>query len=114
MTKDEYIEICKKYPEYLNMTGSGDCYIKGEVTMGLFQVTTVNYENGFVDSDKIIGKIWYKCYSPDKKTIQTKPDGCHYAYTKDDFEKYVQIFIENYKKCLVELKKQKIEKDFSK
>lgn len=112
MTKDEYISVCKKYSDYLNLTGSGDCYIKGAVTMGVFQVTTVTYEGCIVDSDKIIGKIWYQCYSPDKKYIETKPDCCHYADTKDDFEKYIQMFIENYKKAKVKLKKQEINKDF--
>lgn len=112
MTRDDYISVCKKYSDYLNLTGSGDCYIKGAITMGLFQVTTVTYEDCFVDSNKVIGKIWYMCYSPDKKTIQTKPDGCHYTDNKEDFEKYVQMFIENYKKAKVKLKKQEINKDF--
>jgi hypothetical protein len=112
MTKDEYISVCLKYSDYLNMTGCGDCYIKGSITMGLFQVTAVTWEDCIVDSNKIIGKIWYKCYSPDKKTIQTKPDDCHYADTKEDFEKYVQMFIENYKKAKVKFKKQEINKDF--
>ena len=112
MTKEEYISVCKKYSEYLNLTGSGDCYIKGAITMGLFQVTTVTYEDCIVDSDKIIGKIWYQCYSPDKKTIQTKPDRCYYTNNKENFEKYIQMFIENYKKAKVKLKKQEINKDF--
>jgi hypothetical protein len=111
MTREEYVEVCEKYSDYLNMTGSGDCYIKGAITMGEYHVTTTTYDN-IVDSNKVIGKIWYKCYSPDKKTIQTKPDGCHYADTKDDFEKYVQMFIENYKKAKVKLKKYEINKDF--
>lgn len=34
------------------------------------------------------------------------------AYTKEDFEKYIQMFIENYKKAKVKLKKQEINKDF--
>ena len=112
MTREEYISVCKKYSEYLNLTGSGDCYIKGAITMGLFQVTTVTYEDCIVDSDKIIGKIWYQCYSPDKKTIQTKPDRCYYTNNKENFEKYIQMFIENYKKAKVKLKKQEINKDF--
>ena len=112
MTKDEYISVCTKYSDYLNLTGSGDCYIKGAITMGLFQVTTVTYEGCIVDSNKIIGKIWYKCYSPDKKTIQTKPDDCYYTDTKEDFEKYIKMFIENYKKAKVNLKKYEINKDF--
>lgn len=113
MTREEYIEVCSKYSEYLNMTGSGDCYIKGAITMCEYQVTTVTYED-IVDSNKVIGKIWHKCYSPDKKTIQTEPKFCYYAHTKEAFETAIQEFIENYKKCLVELKKQNIEKDFSK
>lgn len=112
MTKDEYISVCSKYSDYLYMTGSGDCYIKGAITMGLFQVTTVTYEDCIVDSDKIIGKIWYQCYSPDKKTIQTKPKDCYYTDNKEDFEKYIQMFIENYKKAKVKLKKYEINKDF--
>ena len=112
MTKDEYISVCSKYSDYLNMTGRGTCYIKGAITMGEYQVTTITYEGCIVDSNKVIGKIWYNCYSPDKKTIQTKPDDCHCADTKEDFEKYVQRFIENYKKAKVKLKKQEINKDF--
>lgn len=113
MTRDEYEEVCKKYPDYLNMTGSGDCYIKGAITMGEYQVTTITYEGGIVDSNKVIGKIWYNCYSPDKKTIQTKPKFCYcYAHTKEDFEKYVQMFIESYKKVKVKLKQENIKKDF--
>lgn len=112
MTKDEYISVCSKYSDYLNMTGSGACYIKGAITMGEYQVTDIIYDDGIIDSDKIIGKIWYKCYSPDKKTILTKPDDCHYANTKEEFEKEIQEFIENYKKEKVKLKKYELEKDF--
>lgn len=112
MTKDEYISVCSKYSDYLNMTGSGTCYIKGSITMGEYQVTGVTYEDCFVDSNKVIGKIWYKCYSPDKKTIQTKPKICYYANTKEEFEKYIQMFVENYKKVKVKLKKYELEKDF--
>lgn len=112
MTKDEYISVCSKYSDYLNMTGSGTCYIKGSITMGEYQVIDVTYEDCFVDSNKVIGKIWYKCYSPDKKTIQTMPKICYYANTKEEFEKKIQEFIENYKKVKVKLKKYELEKDF--
>ena len=112
MTKDEYISVCEKYSDYLNLTGSGTCYIKGYITMGEYQVTDVTWKNGIVDSDKIIGKIWVKCHSPDKKTIQTKRVDCYYANTKEEFEKYIQMFIESYKKVKVKLKKYEISKDF--
>ena len=111
MTRDEYVEVCKKYSDYLNMTGGGDCYIKGAIMMGEYQVTTITYEE-IIDNNKVIGKIWYKCYSPDKKTIQTKPKSCYYAYTKEAFETTIQEFIKNYKKVKVKLKKYELEKDF--
>ena len=112
MTRDEYVEVCTKYSDYLNMTGSGDCYIKGAITMGEHQVTTITYEGGIVDSNKVIGKIWVMCHSPDKNTIQTKAKICYYANTKEEFEKKIQMFIESYKKAKVKLKKQEINKDF--
>ena len=112
MTKDEYISVCEKYSDYLNMTGSGDCYIKGAITMGEYQVTTVTYKDCIVDSNKVIGKIWVMCHSPDKKTIQTTAKICYYANTKEEFEKKIQMFIENYKKVKVKLKKYELEKDF--
>lgn len=112
MTKDEYISVCLKYSDYLNLTGSGTCYIKGSITMGEYQVTDVTYKYGIIDSNKVIGKIWYKCYSPDKKTIQTQDKICYYANTKEKFEKYIQMFVENYKKEKVKLKKYELEKDF--
>ena len=113
MTKDEYKAVCSKYSEYLHLTGSGACYIKGSITMGEYQVTDVTWD-GIVDNDNVIGKVWTKCYSPDKKTIQTKPISCYYTHTKEDFEFYIQKFIKNYKKCVIELKKKNIEKDFKK
>lgn len=112
MTKDEYISVCSKYSDYLNMTGSGACYIKGAITLGIFQVTDITYEDCIIDSDKIISKIWYKCHSPDKKTIQTKPKDCYYTDKKEDFEKYIQEFIKNYKKVKIKLKQENIKKDF--
>lgn len=111
MTREEYISVCSKYSDYLNMTGSDDCYIKSAIIMSEYQVTTITYEE-IVDNNKVIGKIWYKCYSPDKKTIQTKPKICYYANTKEEFEKKIQEFIKNYKKVKVKLKKYEIEKDF--
>ena len=112
MTRHEYAEVCKKYSDYLNMTGSGDCYIKGAITLGIYQVTTFTYKDGFVDNDKLIGKVWTKCYSPDKKTIQTNPKICYYANTKEEFETKIQEFIKNYKKAKVKLKQANMEKDF--
>lgn len=93
MTKDEYISVCSKYSDYLNMTGRGTCYIKGAITLGIFQVIDITYEDCIIDNNKIICKIWYKCYSPDKNTIQTKPKICYYANTKKEFEKKIQEFI---------------------
>ena len=112
MTREEYISVCSKYSDYLNMTGSGDCYIKGAITFGLYQVTAITYEYSIVDSNKVISKIWYKCYSPDKKTIQTKSKNVYYANTKEEFEKKIQEFIENYKKAKIKLKQENIKKDF--
>ena len=112
MTKDEYIRVCSKYSEYLNLKGRGKCYIKGAIPMCEYQVTSVTYDGCITDSDKIIGMVWAKCYSPDKKTIQTKPKICYYAHTKEEFEKHIQMFIENYKKEKVKLKKYELENDF--
>ena len=112
MTRDEYISVCSKYSDYLNMTGGGTCYIKGAITIGIFEVTDITYEDNYIDSDKVIGIVWYKCYSPDKKTIQTKPKNCYYANTKEEFEKKIQEFIENYKKVKVKLKQINLNKDF--
>jgi hypothetical protein len=83
MTRAEYEEVCKKFPDYLNLTGSGTCYIKGAATFGLYEVTDIIYE-GCVLDDKVIGKVWYKCYSPDKKTIQTRSKICYNANTKEE------------------------------
>lgn len=110
MTREEYISICSKYSDYLNMTGNGDCYIKGAITMGEYHVTTT-YDD-IVDSNNVIGKIWYKCHSPDNKTIQTKPMICYYTNNKEVFEKKIQEFIENYKKVKIKLKKYELKKDF--
>lgn len=110
MTREEYISVCSKYSDYLNLTGDGCCYIKGAITLLYYQVTGIVYKD-FTNDNKVICKIWYKCYSQDKKTIQTNSEFC-YAYTKEDFEKYIQIFIENYKKEKVKLKKYELEKDF--
>ena len=113
MTRDEYEEVCKKFPDYLNLTGSGSCYIKGAPTFGLYQVTDIAYEDRIVDFNKVIGKIWYKCYySTVQKNIQTVPRFCYYANTKEEFEKKIQEFIENYKKVQVEVKQINLNKDF--
>lgn len=113
MTRDEYISVCSKYSDYLNMTGSGACYIKGAITFGLYQVTDITYEDCIVDSDKIISKIWYKCcYSPVQKTIHTEARFCYYANTKEEFENKIQEFIRNYKKVQVEVKQINLNKDF--
>ena len=104
----------------LNLADNNACYIKGAMILGLYQVTDIIYDcyiidktiGKIVDKDKAIGKIWYKCYSSDNKTIQTDSKICYFAHTKEDFEKYIQIFIENYKKAKIKLKKTEIEKDF--
>lgn len=111
MTRAEYEEVCKKFPDYLNLTGSGTCYIKDAATFGLYEVTDIIYE-GCVLDDKVIGKVWYKCYSPDKKTIQTRSKICYNANTKEEFEKKIQEFIKNYKKVKVKLKQINLNKDF--
>jgi hypothetical protein len=113
MTRAEYEEVCKKFPDYLNLTGSGSCYIKGAITMGIFQVTDIAYEDRIVDFNNVIGKIWYKCYySTIQKNIQTKPRFCYYAKTKEEFEKKIQEFIENYKRVKVKVKQINLKKDF--
>lgn len=111
MTKDEYISVCLKYSDYLNLTGSGTCYIKGAITIGEYQVTDVTYEDCIIDSDKIIGKIWYMCYSTDKKTIQTQDKICYYANTKE-LENSLEKFIRNCKELKIKYKIESIEKDF--
>ena len=45
MTREEYISVCSKYSDYLNLTGNGSCYIKGAITLSDYQVTGVVYKD---------------------------------------------------------------------
>lgn len=111
MTKDEYIEVCSKYSEYLCLTDNGVCYIKGAIKLSENQVTAVEYDS--IDDNKIKGKVWTECYITNIGNIHTTWNSSR-ASNKEDFEFYIQKFIENYKKCVIELKKKNIEKDFLK
>lgn len=111
MTEKEYIEVCNKYSEYLVYNRTNQCYYinRGERTEidADFQITNF----GFDDSGDGYGEVYPHCYFEGKDIVSAlKP----FYKTKDKkrFEKNIQMYIKNFKKLMVDLKKEEINKDF--
>lgn len=111
MTEEEYIEVCNKYSEYLVYNRTNQCYYinRGERTEidADFQITNF----GFDDSGDGYAEVYPHCYFEGKDIVSAlKP----FYKTKDkkQFEKNIQMYIKNFKKLMVDLKKEEISKDF--
>ena len=105
MTKEEYIEIGKKYNlDYCIFNNS--FYFSGKAKTFNENWKITEYKgrfNGYV-------VVYNQCMIEDGDIITNS--NCEKAYNKDEFEKALQKFQKSYKKALIELKKCQIEKDF--
>jgi uncharacterized protein YfeS len=110
MTKEEYVEICDKYSAYLVGGAFKNCYYinygKGQRIAAAFQVT-------FFDSDDVdgFGEVYPHCYD-DGNDIVSALEPFYKTKDKKQFEKYILVYIKNFKKSMVDLKKEEISKDF--
>ena len=111
MTEEEYKEVCDKYSDYLVCNPLNKCYYinRGERTEidADFQITNFEFDDGGVG----YGEVYPHCYFVGTDIVSAlKP----FYKTKDKkrFEKTLQAYVKNYKKLLVDLKKEEINKDF--
>lgn len=112
MTKEEYVEICDKYPAYLVGSAFKKCYYinygsKGQRSPADFQVT-------YFDADDDVdgfGEVYPHCYV-DGNDIVSALNPFYKTKDKKQFEKNIQMYIKNFKKLMVDLKKEEISKDF--
>lgn len=102
MTKEEYINIGKKYLDYCQYN---DCfYIPGRARWfnGAYQVAELKQTGGV--------RVYYHCVV-DEGEVMTDMK-CIEVYDSSAFEEAIQKFQKSYKEALVELKKCDIDKDF--
>ena len=104
ITKEEYIEIGKKYNlDYCIFNNSFYFYGKAKTFNENWKITRFNGYVGYAN-------VYNQCIIEDGVIITNI--NCENAYNKDEFEKALQKFQKSYKKALIELKKCQIEKDF--
>lgn len=107
MTKEEYIEIGKKYNlDYCIFNNSFYFSGKAKTFDNVWKIT--EYKGRFMHSGYV--NVYNQCIIEDGDIITNT--NCENAYNKDEFEKALQKFQKSYKKALIELKKCQIEKDF--
>jgi hypothetical protein len=112
MTREEYREICSKYSAYLKLCGDDSCYIRGCVDLAEYQVTDFSYDlDERIITDRTIGKVYINCFCTDSNEIMTTAT-CMKTKDKNEFEKYILMFIKNYKIAKMNLKIKDLNKDF--
>jgi len=117
MTKEEYDEVCKKYSEFIYTIGDGSTgYIRCDAVVlkyprSQYQVCYLGFEC-LSDKTPTVAKVYTDCFIFGNDSVLTKNQPCYTTKDKDEFEKYLLMFIQNYKNILVDIKKNQIEKDF--
>ena len=110
MTEKEYIEVCNKYSDYLVYNPNTKCYYinysERPVIDADCQVTNFGFEGGIG-----FGEVYPNCHFVGNYIIsELKP--FYKTKNKNIFEKNIQLYIKNFKKLMVDLKKEEISKDF--
>lgn len=107
MTKEEYIEIGKKFNlDYCIFNNSFYFSGKAKTFNGNWKITEYKGRFNYVG----YANVYNQCIIEDGVIITNT--NWEKAYNKDEFEKALQKFQKSYKKALIELKKCQIEKDF--
>lgn len=113
MTRKEYEEICSKYSEFIILTRMGAGYIKKAIKDNYGYVAYFKVTNWFGDDEEnITSQTWCDCeVFYEKSNVRTTT---HCLTTKDKykFDENLQLFVKNYKNAFIELKKEKIKKEF--
>ena len=120
MTKEEYDEVCKKYSTFIYITDSGTSstgYIRcadviSKYPRSQYQVCYLGWDRKEGENTPTVAKVFTDCFIFGKDSVLTKNQPCYSTKDKDEFEKYILMFIQNYKKILVDIKKNQIEEDF--
>jgi hypothetical protein len=117
MTREEYDEVCKKYSTFIYTTVAGTGYIRCDDVMlhiprSQYQVCDLSWDSKTGEFTPTVAKVFTDCFIFGKDSVLTKNTPCYSTKDKDEFEKYLLMFIQNYKKILVDIKKNQIEKDF--
>ena len=112
MTLEEYIEVCNKYYDYLVLNPNNKCYYinYGERTLidADYQITNFVYDYERKDG---FGEVYPHCHFVDSYIVSAlKP--FYKTNDKKQFEKNIQLYIKNFKKLMIDLKKEEIDKDF--
>ncbi|MBO7692296.1 MAG: hypothetical protein J6T10_06635 [Methanobrevibacter sp.] len=116
MTKEEYEKICKKYSEFIYTSGDGTGYIRCDAVLkyprGQYQVCALVWDYDTGETTPTVAKVFTECFIFGKDGVLTKNQPCYRTKDKDEFEKCLLMFIQNYKKILVDIKKNQVEEDF--
>ena len=113
MTEKEYIEVCKRYSEYIHLTAGTIGYLNsGKFDMGQYQVTDFCYDWSQNSTEKCMGKVFVSCICTNDD-IFTKSNPCYKTHDVNQFESDLLLFIKNYKKAQMELREKKLNKDFT-
>lgn len=117
MTEEEYNEVCKKYSEFIYTTGDGTGYIRCDAVVlkyprSQYQVCALGWDTRAGEITPTVAKVFTNCFIFGNDSVLTKNKPCYYTTDKDEFEKYILMFIQNYKKILVDIKKNQVEEDF--
>ena len=113
MTEKEYLEVCDKYSAYLACDSTKLCYY---INYGKRQRISADFQVTYFDADDAddvdgFGEVYPHCYVDGNDIVSAlKP----FYKTKDkkQFEKYILLYIKNFKKLMIDLKKEEISKDF--
>ena len=117
MTEEEYNEVCNKYSEFIYTTGDGTGYIRCDAVVlkyprSQYQVCDLSCDAKIGEIIPTVAKVFPECFIFGNDRVLTKNTPCYSTKNKDEFEKYILMFIQNYKKILVDIKKNQIEEDF--
>lgn len=106
MTEIEYLNVCKKYEDYITLYGVFG-HIKGIIRCASSQVTTF-YTDRY---DEGVASVWAECTIGDSG-IYTKNNPRYATKNVKRFEQNILKYIKNYKQVKIDVKKLDIETDF--
>ena len=117
MTEEEYNKVCNKYSEFIYTTGDGTGYIRCDAVVlkyprSQYQVCALGWDYDTGETKPTVAKVFTNCFIFGKDIVLTKNKPCYTTKDKDEFEKYILMFVQNYKKILVDIKKNQVEEDF--
>lgn len=116
MTRKEYEEICSKYSEFIILTRMGAGYIKnpiGDKSNKTRYINAYKVTDWFGDDEEdITCQTWCECALFNEKSDICTNLLCLSTKDKYKFDENLQLFVKNYKNALIELKKEKIKKEF--